>query len=135
MHTNRERSAWWREPMLWLVVGGPLAVVLASVVTAVIAWRGADPVISEPAAQRQAPALAPAVDPASTRLIWKRIVWAPAPRRLATCGGICTLTGSQRACAGPTSKSGREASVAPARPSTRTRKRCTASVVFMICRR
>lgn len=37
--------AWWREPTMWLVVGGPLAVVLASSVTAVIAVRRADPVV------------------------------------------------------------------------------------------
>ena len=36
---------WWRQPMMWLVVGGPLAVVVAAVVTAVIAIRGADPVL------------------------------------------------------------------------------------------
>ena len=36
---------WWREPMVWLVIGGPLVVVVAGVVTAVIAVRGADPVI------------------------------------------------------------------------------------------
>ena len=39
------RQAWWREPMMWLVVGGPLAVVVAAVITAIIAIRGADPVI------------------------------------------------------------------------------------------
>ena len=37
--------AWWRHPMMWLVVGGPLAVVVAGIVTAVIAVRGADPVL------------------------------------------------------------------------------------------
>jgi hypothetical protein len=31
--------------MMWLVIGGPLAVVVASVVTAGIAWHGADQVI------------------------------------------------------------------------------------------
>lgn len=36
---------WWREPMMWLVVGGPLVVVVSAIVTAVIAVRGADPVI------------------------------------------------------------------------------------------
>jgi uncharacterized protein len=36
---------WWREPMMWLVIGGPFTVVVASVVTAGIAWHGADPVI------------------------------------------------------------------------------------------
>ncbi|WP_156466840.1 MULTISPECIES: nitrogen fixation protein FixH [unclassified Methylibium] len=37
---------WWREPMLWLVLGGPLAVVVAAIATAVIAVRGSDPVLS-----------------------------------------------------------------------------------------
>ena len=38
---------WWRIKMVWLVVGGPLAVVVAATVTAVIAVRGADVVISQ----------------------------------------------------------------------------------------
>jgi uncharacterized protein len=37
---------WWRERMMWLVVGGPLAVVVAAVVTAAIAVHGADVVIA-----------------------------------------------------------------------------------------
>jgi hypothetical protein len=39
-------TPWWRVGMVWLVVGGPLVVVLAAIATAVIAIRGADPVIS-----------------------------------------------------------------------------------------
>lgn len=38
-------TPWWRHPMMWLVVGGPAAVVVAGIVTAVIAVRGADPVL------------------------------------------------------------------------------------------
>ena len=38
---------WWRVPMVWVVLSGPLAVVVASCVTAVIAWRNIDPVIAE----------------------------------------------------------------------------------------
>lgn len=38
-------TAWWRVGMMWLVLGGPLAVVIAGVTTAVIAVRGADPVL------------------------------------------------------------------------------------------
>lgn len=30
---------WWKEPYVWLVVGGPLVVVLAAIYTAVIAFR------------------------------------------------------------------------------------------------
>lgn len=40
---------WWRVGMVWLVVGGPLVVVVAAIVTAVIAVRGADVVISQDA--------------------------------------------------------------------------------------
>lgn len=40
-----ERVPWWRVRMMWLVVGGPLLVVVAATVTAVIAARGADEVL------------------------------------------------------------------------------------------
>jgi hypothetical protein len=59
MNPNPTPRAWWREPMLWLVIGGPLSVVAAATVTAVIAWRGADPVVAEPAAAP--PTLQPAL--------------------------------------------------------------------------
>jgi uncharacterized protein len=36
---------WWRVRMVWLVLAGPAIVVAAAVCTAVIAVRGADPVI------------------------------------------------------------------------------------------
>ncbi len=54
---------WWREPMLWLVIGGPATVVVAALATAFIAWQGADRLIEEPPAARAAidPALQPAV--------------------------------------------------------------------------
>ncbi len=39
--------AWWRVPHMWLVVGGPLVVVVAAIATAVIAVRGADPVLNK----------------------------------------------------------------------------------------
>jgi hypothetical protein len=41
-----EAVAWWREPVMWLVVGGPAAVVVASLVTAGIALQRPDPVIT-----------------------------------------------------------------------------------------
>jgi hypothetical protein len=37
---------WYRVPMVWLVLGGPLSVVIASVATAVVAWKHIDPVIA-----------------------------------------------------------------------------------------
>jgi hypothetical protein len=46
--------------MMWLVVGGPLLVVIAAIATAVIAVRGADPVLQVTDAQ-QTRATAPAV--------------------------------------------------------------------------
>jgi len=44
---NAPSEPWWRVRMVWLVIGGPAVVVVAAIVTAVIAIRGADPVISE----------------------------------------------------------------------------------------
>lgn len=36
---------WWRERMLWLVLGGPLVVVIASFVTLTLAIMNPDPVL------------------------------------------------------------------------------------------
>lgn len=56
---------WWRERMLWLVLGGPLVVILASFVTLALALGNPDPVLStapsvqaEPASKTEA-----AIDP------------------------------------------------------------------------
>ncbi len=38
---------WWRYGHMWLVVGGPAAVVVASLVTGWIALRGADTLVDE----------------------------------------------------------------------------------------
>lgn len=38
---------WYREPWTWLVLGGPLLVVFASMYTAFLAYRGADRVVAE----------------------------------------------------------------------------------------
>lgn len=43
---------WWRVPMVWVVISGPLTVVIASLLTAVIAWRHIDPVILDSASGR-----------------------------------------------------------------------------------
>ncbi|MCA0244518.1 MAG: nitrogen fixation protein FixH [Proteobacteria bacterium] len=51
---------WWRHGMVWLVISGPLIVVVAGIVTAVIAVRGADALADEPNAAHsssEAPAL------------------------------------------------------------------------------
>ncbi|HEY9096341.1 MAG TPA: nitrogen fixation protein FixH [Hydrogenophaga sp.] len=39
--------AWWRVPHMWMVVGGPLVVVVAAIATAVIAVKNADPVLNK----------------------------------------------------------------------------------------
>lgn len=38
---------WWREPLVWMVIGGPLAVVVAGIATLVIAVKNPDPVLQE----------------------------------------------------------------------------------------
>jgi hypothetical protein len=45
---------WWREPYVWLVIGGPLVVVVAGIATAAIAIRNPDPVLSKNTYQQQA---------------------------------------------------------------------------------
>lgn len=38
---------WWKVPHMWMVVGGPLLVIVAGVATAVIAVRNPDPVLNK----------------------------------------------------------------------------------------
>ncbi|MFN3415663.1 MAG: hypothetical protein ACK4ZD_05035 [Caldimonas sp.] len=38
-------TPWWREPTMWLVIGGPVAVIAASVLTITLAIRHPDPVL------------------------------------------------------------------------------------------
>lgn len=48
MQVDRQSAAprpWWRHGLVWMVVGGPAVVIVAGIVTAVIAFRGADPVV------------------------------------------------------------------------------------------
>ena len=40
-------APWWRFPLLWMVLGGPAVVVVASFVTLWLALRTPDPVLSE----------------------------------------------------------------------------------------
>lgn len=39
-------APWWRHPLMWMVVGGPAAVIVAGVVTVVLAVRQPDPVVA-----------------------------------------------------------------------------------------
>lgn len=52
-------SPWWRHRMMWLVVGGPLVVVVAAIATAVIAIQGADDVL--PVTEKSQPSQVPAM--------------------------------------------------------------------------
>ncbi len=59
-----ESLPWWRYKMVWLVIGGPLVVVVAALVTAFIAIRGADPVMTKEemeASVRGSGAMTPAI--------------------------------------------------------------------------
>ncbi|HEY6512938.1 MAG TPA: nitrogen fixation protein FixH [Burkholderiaceae bacterium] len=53
---------WWRVPALWLVIGGPALVVVASFVTLAIAWHGADPPVRAGAPAASADTMTPAKD-------------------------------------------------------------------------
>lgn len=44
---GKKSDPWWRIGMVWLVIGGPLVVVVASLVTVVIAAAGADDVLPD----------------------------------------------------------------------------------------
>jgi hypothetical protein len=43
---RQDATPWWRIGMLWLVIGGPLAVVIASFATLTLALRNPDPVLT-----------------------------------------------------------------------------------------
>ena len=57
---------WWRVGMVWLVLGGPAIVVVASIGTAVVAYRGADEVLVQTASAREAPVRPDSRTPAIT---------------------------------------------------------------------
>ncbi|RYZ11570.1 MAG: nitrogen fixation protein FixH [Comamonadaceae bacterium] len=40
-------DAWWRHPLLWMVIAGPAVVVVASFVTFWLAWHTPDALVSE----------------------------------------------------------------------------------------
>ena len=59
-HPPLPAMPWWRVRMVWLVIGGPLAVVVASFLTLALAIKHPDPVLAgEPRAdEAHTPALA-----------------------------------------------------------------------------
>lgn len=44
---KNKKDIWYKEPWMLLVVGGPLIVVIAAIITGVIAWRGEDKIIAK----------------------------------------------------------------------------------------
>ncbi|RZI85315.1 MAG: nitrogen fixation protein FixH [Rubrivivax sp.] len=40
-----DNAPWWRFPIVWLVVGGPALVVVASLITVYLAVKNVDPVL------------------------------------------------------------------------------------------
>jgi uncharacterized protein len=57
---------WWRVGMVWLVVGGPAVVVVASIWTGVVAYRGADEVLVKTQSARDVPVQPTGTTPALT---------------------------------------------------------------------
>jgi len=53
-------SPWWREPTMWLVVGGPTVVVIACIATLALALIYPDPVLEEKASGAGSAAQQPA---------------------------------------------------------------------------
>lgn len=49
---NDPAQPWWRVGMVWLVIGGPLVVVVAALITAAIAADGAEDVLTRPPVQQ-----------------------------------------------------------------------------------
>ncbi|MCW5663946.1 MAG: nitrogen fixation protein FixH [Piscinibacter sp.] len=43
---ERPSLPWWRSGMVWLVIAGPAAVVVASLITAAVAWTHVDPIVT-----------------------------------------------------------------------------------------
>jgi uncharacterized protein len=66
IHTAKTSA--WREPIVWLLASGPLAAVIAGIATMVLAYQGADQVVSAgvspPSVQRAAQDAEAAAQPA-----------------------------------------------------------------------
>lgn len=58
--TESKRRSLWRVPALWLVIGGPAVVVVASFATLALAWHDADPPVRESATAPSAETMTPA---------------------------------------------------------------------------
>ena len=57
---DSKRRSLWRVPALWLVIGGPALVVVASFATLALAWHDADRPVRESVAAPSADSMTPA---------------------------------------------------------------------------
>jgi uncharacterized protein len=46
MKRSAQSRPWWKEPLVWMVISGPLAAVVAGTATAVVAFTNPDRVIA-----------------------------------------------------------------------------------------
>ena len=46
-HLPKPQRPWWKEPYVWMVISGPVGVVIACAITAVFILQGPDAVVSE----------------------------------------------------------------------------------------
>lgn len=60
---------WYREPMVWMVIGGPLVVVVASIFTFVVAVKNPDPVLDKRAEAMPDPAALAKLSPAEREAV------------------------------------------------------------------
>lgn len=56
-----QNRPWWRYPIVWMVISGPAAVVVAAIFTAWIAVENVDPVLDTSVNQVADPSEAPAI--------------------------------------------------------------------------
>ncbi len=47
IQANHKILPWWRQPYLWLVLSGPIAVVIACIITGVIIWQHPETMVAE----------------------------------------------------------------------------------------
>jgi uncharacterized protein len=60
LSTPESVSPWWRHGLVWMVIGGPAAVVVASIATFMVAAGSPDPVVAHDSYKFQIPSRAEA---------------------------------------------------------------------------
>jgi hypothetical protein len=72
-------APWWRFGMVWLVLSGPAAVVVASLVTAVVAWSHIDPLVNDKPISAEVAVPAEAKSPLAPAMKARNHAASPAP--------------------------------------------------------